>query len=872
MNSLVKNFKNLLHRFWPALLIGGIWIWFFGPMMMGREVVGFRDSAYLYYPLFEWIDAQWAAGEIPLWNPFCNFGMPVVGDGSSSVFYPGKLVFFCRSLSYPSRYGIYLAMHIPLAAIGAFGFARFLAAEKTGATLAAFAYPFGGVVLFQVTNVIYLVSAAWFPWAMICILKMVQTKQLKWALGLAMVCAMMILGGDPQMVYHVGLISAVTLGVQCARAHQNLDLKCWMSWWRAVTLMVALVATTSVLSAVQLLPTMEWSRLSERSRTSQVMNFYQASGNRLSQADPELEGQSLFSEPSGIAGHAYQFSQPPWSLMELVWPNISGRPFPVNRRWSDSLAGADRMWVPSLYAGLAVFILGILSLRLWGPNKKQVWLSWIFCIFSIGSFGWYGLVWLINECHPDPSFRSSLGPQVGGVYWWMVMTLPKYFLFRYPAKLFVIASFAIVALAAMNFHKLVNRGVAAISLVLSCFSVAAWIVVNQWGEVWLPLAIADPFFGPFDSEGSLAEIKMALFHTGAVAMVLLLGSWMGSTGRFRLAAGRWLLGAVLLISIVEISLANHWLISTVPVAAFNEEAQGLVGLKEIREQVGVEPLRIYRSEMRALPPADWANVSAEQRLEEVVKWQRRSLFPKQHLGEEVVLLGSFSSIWPRSYQSLIDRWETVVSGDYDSNGTEWIQDSRVHGLIAEGVVIEAPPFPVSELKPLPIAWLFDLEDRSVFELLEQTPESAEKMKLIDWEAATKRPEIEMTEFRSNRFVATVATDGARVLGFYAPPVEGWKVTVWDVARKQMSSPKLLAASEYVPNPTAGFENVFLLPFYQEGEFVVEFQYQPVSFWVGATLSFLGWVSLFLYTCGRFLGCVGWWPGNKKYHLKGDMRN
>ena len=88
----------------------------------------------------------------------------------------------------------------------------------------------------------------------------------------------------------------------------------------------------------------------------------------------------------------------------------------------------------------------------------------------------------------------------------------------------------------------------------------------------------------------------------------------------------------------------------------------------------------------------------------------------------------------------------------------------------------------------------------------------------------------------------------------------------------MSSPKLLAASEYVPNPTAGFENVFLLPFYQEGEFVVEFHYQPVSFWVGATLSFLGWVSLFLYTCGRFLGCVGWWPGNKKYHLKGDMRN
>ena len=104
-------------------------------------------------------------------------------------------------------------------------------------------------MLFQVTNVIYLVSAAWFPWAMICILQMVQTKHLKWALGLAMVCAMMILGGDPQMVYHVGLISAVTLGVRCVQTHKSLDLERRLGWWRGLILMAVLVATTSVLSA-----------------------------------------------------------------------------------------------------------------------------------------------------------------------------------------------------------------------------------------------------------------------------------------------------------------------------------------------------------------------------------------------------------------------------------------------------------------------------------------------------------------------------------------------------------------------------------------------------------------------------------------------
>lgn len=854
MNSFGTKIKNYLFWFWPAFLVGGVWVWLFGPMMTGHEVVGFRDSGYLYYPLFEWIDAQWEAGEIPLWNPFCNFGMPVVGDGSSSIFYPGKLVFFCRFLSYPSRYGIYLAMHVPLAAVGAFGFARLIGARKTGATLAAFAYPFGGVVLFQVTNVIYLVSAAWFPWAMIFVLQMVETKHLKWAVALAMVCTMMILGGDPQMVYHVGLISVVTLGFRCFRTQKSLDLVRRLGWWRALILMTVSVAITCVLSAIQLFPTVEWSRLSERSATPQVLNFYQAVGSQLSQTVRESEGQSILGDPRGVAGHAYQFSQPPWSLMELIWPNISGRPFPVNRRWTDSLAGADRMWVPSLYTGLVVFILGILSFRLWGANKRQVWLSWVFFAFTLGSFGWYGLIWLVNECHPDPTFRSSLGPQVGGVYWWMVMTLPKYFLFRYPAKLFVIASFAMVTLAAMNFHKLRTRGLATVSFVLVFLSIIGWIVVNQRGNDWLPVGIPDPFFGPLDSQGALVEIKTALIHTGVVAMVLFLGVSVGRLGRY---SERWLLGAVLLVSIGEISVANHWLVSTVPVAAFESDSQGLVGLEGMRHQVGVEPLRLYRSGMGSLPPVEWANVSEERRLEEVVEWQRRSMFPKHHLGEGVVLLGSFSSIWPNSYQSLIERWDRVVSDHCDLDGTEWMQDSRVHGLIERldhgNVVIKSTPSSVSDQSALPIAWMFDLEFESLPALPVSVPVPRENLKLIDWEDGASRPEIEMTEYSSNRFVAKVATDRARVLGFYAPPVAGWNVTVRDVDGKRMTSSDLLVAADYLPDPIAGFENVFLLPFYQEGEFVVEFRYEPRSFWVGALLSFLGWVIVILYACGVPLG-------------------
>ena len=123
--------------------------------MCGQTVVGFRDSANLYFPMFEAIDTAWAQGKVPLWNPFCNFGLPLVADGTSSVFYPGKAIFAARFLDYPSRYGIYIGLHVLLAAASTYWLARTMRCQQSGATIAAIAFAFGAPVVFQATNVIY---------------------------------------------------------------------------------------------------------------------------------------------------------------------------------------------------------------------------------------------------------------------------------------------------------------------------------------------------------------------------------------------------------------------------------------------------------------------------------------------------------------------------------------------------------------------------------------------------------------------------------------------------------------------------------------------------------------------------------------------
>ncbi len=671
-------------------------------MMSGQTVVGFRDSAYLYYPLFKWIDAQWAAGEVPLWNPDCNFGIPVVGDGTSSVFYPGKLIFCCRFLSYPSRYGIYLAFHIPLAAFGAYWFARTLKANQAGAALAAFSYSFGGSVLFQVTNVVYLVSAAWLPFSLCCVWNMVKTGQSKWAVGGGVSCALMILGGDPQMVYHVGLIAVATIFFEfmrrrkrCRRNSRRSSFS-GLAWTTgAVSRLALMVSVTSLLSLIQLLPTYEWSKLSERTNPASSVNVYSVC-RRVSAAvdkfdvrkyppdvvpgsdvnfDDHLESSPgrhiqthVFAElvslveppPDGsIQDHCYQFSQPPWSIAEMIWPNVSGKLFPTYRRWTDAFPGAERIWVPSIYAGLLTVWIAIGGVRLWGRKRRNVWLTRVGLFFAIASLGWYGPIWLMNECLPTNNQIKEIGSQVGGFYWAMVVLLPKYFAFRYPAKLFVIASLCLSLLAGVQirsqrFEYLRTSNILFALVTLLGFGALTLGPIQEFSSRVAP----DMLFGPFDRTGCVRDLAFSLGQSFAVLFVAVAAYQFFSKRGVSAAATSIFIVA---LTAVDLTIANRGLLAEVPASTFESDTEKLTALQaelSKRQSVIDRPLAIFRSRSAPFEPRVWARTNSEQRLDEIVLWQRETLFPKHHLAQPVRLMGSFCSIWPSKYEWLMAHLDT----------------------------------------------------------------------------------------------------------------------------------------------------------------------------------------------------------------------
>jgi len=246
-------------------------------------------------------------------------------------------------------------------------------------------------------------------------------------------------------------------------------------------------------------------------------------------------------QQNGIAGIRYNYSVAPWRLPELIFPNASGRTFPVNTNWGSVVthkwAAAD-VWVPSLYMGILPFMLAMVALRFRKSHPITLWLSWSGLIFLLGSFGYFGLGWVINQtlvlCGQS-RFASGVGDPFGGVYWFLALLIPGYSQFRYPAKLLTVVSMMLAMLAARNFDSIFGipdiadtihnaeiqrrqrqRRTALLRLgqllvIMSLLLIPLVLISGFW--VWLGRHIpVHPVFGEFLPDRALSEAAFSLMH------------------------------------------------------------------------------------------------------------------------------------------------------------------------------------------------------------------------------------------------------------------------------------------------------------------------------------------------------------------------
>ncbi len=384
------------------LLAPALWL-FAGPLWQ-NEAPAFRDTADYYLPLWARAQAEWNAGRIPWFNPWENGGQPLAGDVTAAAFYPGRLL-FCLPLSFARTLMLFLMLHILLAAFGAAAAARMLGASREASWIAGPVFAYSGYVLAQHANAVYLVGAAWLPWAAAAGWLLVRRRRLAAIPLLAGPLAMMILGGDPQTAANlVLLLMLAIIAVYLPHSKRKmlsgeaaLPSKSGL-FLRPIQALAAFGlagATCGLLAAVQLAPTAAIGPQAGRSYYTHPRSIWGPQHAQVAGAE-----ERTWWNPPRAGEHAdslYDFSLPPWLLAEFALPNAAGRMIPENHRWTSALPFSDRVWAMSLYLGLPALWLAWIGFLPFRGSAASRWLAWGAVLSAVASFGWYGLGWLTGE-------------------------------------------------------------------------------------------------------------------------------------------------------------------------------------------------------------------------------------------------------------------------------------------------------------------------------------------------------------------------------------------------------------------------------------------------------------------------------------------
>ncbi|MBR4832808.1 MAG: hypothetical protein IKU86_00540, partial [Thermoguttaceae bacterium] len=397
----------------PAALLSA----FFLRPLIENERFSYRDVGYFYYPLFEQIQREWERGRLPLWDPFENLGQPLAGNPTSSVFYPGKAIFFLSSagcVDFNVCFSFYIIGHVALSFFGVYFLTRRLRISRLGAVLAGTSYSFSGPILFQYSNVVFLVGAAWLPFLALFSFDFFASAtidgKLKSTAKLSVAQALAILGGEPQIVYLstiVFFLFAFLAPVRLAAIpRSNPSVRSVRDRFRTrlalgLFLVVAASTATFFLAAPQILPSAELIARSGRAASGPPRSLWEIPSalwkkSAQNNADPtapttrnkqnkeaaqdqetarnnpnKQKSETAFSsallggeiENNGRNRATYRFSVGPWRWAERLFPNVGGRQFPRSSRWFAIFPEEIAVWTPTLYCGVVPYLLALSAAR-----------------------------------------------------------------------------------------------------------------------------------------------------------------------------------------------------------------------------------------------------------------------------------------------------------------------------------------------------------------------------------------------------------------------------------------------------------------------------------------------------------------------------
>ena len=294
----------------------------FPQVLLGLQTFVVRDYGFFAYPLAHFQREAFWHGEIPLWNPLNDCGIPFLAQWNTMPLYPPALIYLLLPLTWSLSF--FCLLHLWFAGFGAYFLARRWTGCNFAAAFAGVAFAFNGFTLNLLMWPSHIATFAWMPWVVL-LAERAWREGGKMIFLAALAGAMQMLGGGPETILFTWLLLAALWLANLFRDEPPRV--------KAAGRLPAVVILVAALAAAQLLPFLDLAAHSQRD--------------------------------TGYADSR-------WALPLRGWANFFV-PMAFGRIWNMGVFFQhDQAWTSSYYLGMAATLLALFAL--WRVRDRRVWL------------------------------------------------------------------------------------------------------------------------------------------------------------------------------------------------------------------------------------------------------------------------------------------------------------------------------------------------------------------------------------------------------------------------------------------------------------------------------------------------------------------
>ena len=298
-----------------ALLLGLLIGATFPGVLLGGTTFIIRDFGMFGYPLAHFHRQSFWRGELPLWNPLSNCGLPFLAQWNTLTLYPLSLIYLLLPLTWSLSF--FCLAHMFWGGLGMYFLAYRWTGHRWAAALAGLTFAFNGLTLNALMWPNIVATLGWLPWV-------VWLGQRAWREGgravvwAALAGATQMLAAGPEVILLTWVIVFVLACGDWVRREGPRSKIAFRLF--GLTLLVAAVC------AVQLLPFLELLAHSQRDR--------------------------------GYSASTHDWSMPFWGWANLLVPLFRTTPTAQGVFFQNG-----QYWTSSYYAGIGTVLLGTVAVR-----------------------------------------------------------------------------------------------------------------------------------------------------------------------------------------------------------------------------------------------------------------------------------------------------------------------------------------------------------------------------------------------------------------------------------------------------------------------------------------------------------------------------